>query len=394
VVLWALLGVVLWALLGVVLWALLYKMTDSITAPTSTRNLSHGIKKEGLNIYLMPEGPHVPGFMGSLGPFEVIRYNLVVVKYTMHDGVMHIPTRSAKPNCVYKPNDLSDHFALNPLGMALLNRGKGSVCGRSTMLACAGRGHGHSPEDDASNCVRKCGKPGPGSCGCREEKIQGHSCGFRVRVSQTLLQVSNGEVSVEISGQHVAPGTVAIPPHLYDLRPDAYTLRAAANDVKKNGARPTLATDNLTAELMAAAKSAGEPLVESSRYNIDPDILQRVVKRLRREDRGVHTRKGDWWRTNLLVVEQLIQTGVVLLFEPFPGDKSILVLAPPFALEMSRGCHLATMDSKWDTVPDNFIKWACCMVSHRATKSCSQNLHPRGKSPYPSCSKSCYKNLS
>lgn len=337
-----------------------------ITAPLHVKNLMHGINFTGNGTWTMQQGPFVAAFLGTHGPSDVTHYNWYKFNNFQHKVVLHIPQIVPHVDSLhYKVRDLSDRYALEGAGLKMIDLGKGDTIGRKSVLACAGKGFGVGRDEDASNCLRKCGKHGPGSCECADAKKQGHACGARIKISQTLQQIKDGMVTLKLLGTHVPEGVIPVPPPLYGLRPDSQTLHETVHDVMKNGVGPTLAANNLMPALLAAADAANTELVDSSRYNIDPAVVEGLVKRLRQGERGEHTNKGDWVRTNLFVTERLIQSEDcrVLLFDPFPGETSILVVAPEWALELSRECRLAGTDSKYDTTQGCTIRFSTVRVS-------------------------------
>jgi hypothetical protein len=177
--------------------------------PTAPRNLTKygpDIICEGEGRYSMPEGHCLRAFCNVLGPQMVVAYNLHQLKSKIHHAyVEHIPEREdLRHDRVYKAHDLSDLLRLTPLGQLALTD-KGHVVGATTVLYCTGQGCGDA--GDETNCLRACGKQGPGQCGCDKEKSKGHKCAVRVKVIRTLRNIADKRVLVEVVGEHVSTGT-------------------------------------------------------------------------------------------------------------------------------------------------------------------------------------------
>jgi hypothetical protein len=321
------------------------------TAPHKLMKFGPDITCVGEGRFSMPEADCLWAFFKALGPQEIVGFNLNKLKNTMHEAyVEHIPEREdVNPDRVYRAHDYSDRFRLTSLGkLALPN--KGHVVGALTVYYCTGKGCGGA--GDETNCLRACGKQGPGQCGCGKEKSKGHGCAVRVKVIRTLQDIANQRVVVEIVGDHVPRGTLSVPPALNALKPDQKTKRGVEASVMDGTSTSTLACNILTAPLKRAAIAAGVELIPSSRFMIDPKMVGAGVKKSRADLKGGGGGQGDWKLTNDFVYNQLIQHGVVLYFSPLPGPEGLLVLSFDWALSLSLRMefNLASTDCKHDTV--------------------------------------------
>jgi len=219
-------------------------------------------------------------------------YNLVVLRSYVHPVyVTHIQAAPLNGD-VYSGHDLNDRYCLTVHGTKKAQDGKGNTIGASILYGCSGRGYGGGAAD-TSNCMRKCGRQGPGPCECEEQEKKGHGCGFHVKVAWKLEDIARRECVVQITGSHVPPQVVAIAPSLTSLRPDATTARWLTKVMMDGTGSATTACNSLRPALEEAAKKDGAQFVDNSRFNIDPKIVAGQVKRQCRLQMGEGLGKGD-----------------------------------------------------------------------------------------------------